>query len=263
VTDVTFDFAGRHAFVTGAGGGIGLQVASDLVRAGCHVVAFDMKPDPGDLPSGPGRLEYVQGDLGNAQQVADAIGVAAAERLDFVVNAGGIALWYDTLKAKDGSIVDIDMGVWEKTMTVNLLGSVHVARAAVPHMIEGGGGSLVFISSVVGARSMDNLMKSGPIDAYQVSKAGVISLSRTLALTYGPKNIRSNTVCPGAVWTPMTASIYEDPVRVKAMEERTPLLRIGRPADISNACLFLLSDRASFVTATDMMVDGGLMAKVC
>jgi NAD(P)-dependent dehydrogenase (short-subunit alcohol dehydrogenase family) len=109
---------------------------------------------------------------------------------------------------------------------------------------------------------MDNVMEHGPLDAYQVSKAALISLSRGIALTYGRKGIRSNTVCPGAVWTPMTAAIYEDPARVEAMKQRTPLPQIGTAQNIADACLFLLSDRASFITGTDLMVDGGLMTKL-
>lgn len=263
MSEVSFDFTGRKAFVTGAGGGVGFQVASDLVSAGCAVIAFDVKSEPENFPSGPGSLAYVRGDLCDPMAVEAAMNSQGIQNLDFVVNAAGVALWYDNLEAKDGSIVDIDMTVWEKTMQVNLLGAVHVVRAAIPKMLASGGGSLVFIASVVGARSMDNLMKTGPIDAYQVSKAGVISLSRSLALTYGRRGIRSNTVCPGAIWTPMTASIYDDKNRVQAMSERTPIPRIGMPEDISYACLFLLSDGSEFVTGTDMMVDGGLMAKVC
>ena len=105
-------------------------------------------------------------------------------------------------------------------------------------------------------------MEGGPLDAYQVSKAGVISLSKSLAITYGPKGIRSNTICPGSVRTPMTESIYQDPARVSAMEARTPVQRIGTPEDVSSATLFLLSDQASFITGTDLVVDGGLMAKL-
>jgi 2-keto-3-deoxy-L-fuconate dehydrogenase len=120
----------------------------------------------------------------------------------------------------------------------------------------------VHIASVAGARAMDNVLDDGPLDAYQVSKAALISLSKSIALTYGRRGIRSNTICPGAVWTPMTDHIYQDPARIKAMESRTPIPQVGTPQNIADACLFLLSDKASFVTGTDLMVDGGLMAKL-
>jgi NAD(P)-dependent dehydrogenase (short-subunit alcohol dehydrogenase family) len=96
------------------------------------------------------------------------------------------------------------------------------------------------------------------MDAYQVSKAGLISLSRAIALQYGPARIRSNTICPGAILTPMIQPLYDaDPDRAERMARRTPLRRLGTPADISSACRFLLSDDASFVTGIDLVVDGG------
>lgn len=251
------NFAGKKAFVTGAGGGMGFQVAHDLVAAGCMVTAVDIKPDPGGFPGGPGRIAYLQGDLRDVGFINRAVDRAASDGLDFVVNAAGVAMM-----KRDGSIVDIDLDVWDQTMQVNLLGPVHIVRRAVPHMLRGKGGVFVHVASVAGARAMDNVMEHGPLDAYQVSKAALISLSRGIALTYGRKGIRSNTVCPGAVWTPMTAAIYEDPARVEAMKQRTPLPQIGTAQNIADACLFLLSDRASFITGTDLMVDGGLMTKL-
>lgn len=262
MTELRFDFAGRGAFVTGAGGGIGQRIAGDLVRAGCTVTAFDLKPSPDGFPEGPGALTYLRGDVTDAGAVEAAFERAAFERLDFVVNAAGVALWHGGPDQCDGPVAEIDMGVWDRTVQINLLGAVHVVRAAVPHLLRWGGGALVHIASVAGARSMENAMEGGPLDAYQVSKAGIISLSKSLAITYGPQGIRSNTVCPGSVRTPMTEAIYRDPARVSAMAERTPVKRIGTPEDVSSAALFLLSDQASFITGTDLIVDGGLMAKL-
>jgi NAD(P)-dependent dehydrogenase (short-subunit alcohol dehydrogenase family) len=96
------------------------------------------------------------------------------------------------------------------------------------------------------------------MDAYQVSKAALISLSRGLAMALAGDGIRSNTVCPGAIETPMLAGIYAaDPARRERMRARVPLRRIGRPRDVADACLYLLSDEASYVTGTDLVVDGG------
>ena len=122
---------------------------------------------------------------------------------------------------------------------------------------------MVHIASVVGLRNMENILVNGPIDAYQASKAGLTALSRSLSMQLGPEGIRSNTICPGAVLTPMTAPTYEaDPSRADAMVARTPLGRLGMPEDIAHACLFLLSDKASFITGIDLVVDGGIMAKL-
>jgi NAD(P)-dependent dehydrogenase (short-subunit alcohol dehydrogenase family) len=102
-----------------------------------------------------------------------------------------------------------------------------------------------------------------PLDAYQVSKAAVVSLSRSLALQLGPEGIRVNTVCPGAILTPMIEPLYtHDPARRTNMEQRTPLRRLGMPEDIANAVSFLLSEQASFITATDLVVDGGWTAQI-
>ena len=170
-------------------------------------------------------------------------------RLDYVVNAAGVG-WFD----RDGSLVDIEPGVWGRVLDVNLTAAMHVSRCSIP-LMRGAGGALVHVASVAGLRNSD-----GPMDAYPVAKAGLISMSRAIALTYGPDSVRSNTVCPGAILTPMIEPLYAaDPARRRRMEQRTPLRRLGTPGDVSAACLFLLSDAASFVTGIDLVVDGGWM----
>jgi NAD(P)-dependent dehydrogenase (short-subunit alcohol dehydrogenase family) len=115
---------------------------------------------------------------------------------------------------------------------------------------------MVHIASIAGLRGMDD-----PMDAYQVSKAGLISLSRGLAIALAGEGVRSNTVCPGAVDTPLVADIYaEDPRRRDRMAARTPLGRLGTAADVAEACLYLLSDAAGFVTGTDLVIDGGWLS---
>lgn len=257
MTTTKHDFSGTHAYVTGAGGGIGHEIASQLVRAGCTVTAFDLKADPGDFPAGPGSIRYVQGDILDEAALAASFAGLEKTGLDFIVNAAGVILW-----EREGSVVDVDMNVWEKTMGINLMGALRVCRLGVPLMLGKGKGAIVHIASVVGIRSADNAMEDGPADCYQVSKAALISMSRGLALAHGRNGIRSNTICPGAVWTPMTDGIYQNPARITKMENRTPSHTIGRPADIAQACMYLLSDDASFVTGTDLVVDGGLTAKL-
>ncbi|MCZ6721587.1 MAG: SDR family oxidoreductase [Proteobacteria bacterium] len=253
------EFKGKAALVTGAGGGMGFRIAHDLLTEGADVTMVDVKADPDDWPGGGGSGRYVQGDLTDAPFIERMVDEAfeAYGRLDCVVNVAGLAL-----VGVDTSVLEMDLAIWEKIMKINLMAPVLITRRAVPHMRRSGGGALVHIASVVGCRSMDNTMKDGPMDAYQVSKAGLISLSRSLAITLGGDKIRSNTICPGAVRTPMTEIYYQRPERVSAMEERTPLHRIGTPEDIANATLFLLSDKATFITGTDIVVDGGLLAKL-
>ena len=241
-------FSGRVAFVTGAGGGMGGRIAADLTQAGVRVFAADVKEPPPD-PGGP-AYTYWRFDVTEEARVADALGevFATCGRLDYVVNGAGVG-WFD----RDGSVATIDRGVWDRVLDVNLTAAMLVCRHALPLVRRSGGGAFVHLASVAGLRSADD-----PMDAYQVSKAGLISLSRALALQYGPVGIRSNTICPGAILTPMIQPLYdEDPARADRMAARTPLRRLGTVADISSACRFLLSDEASFITGVDLVVDGG------
>ena len=248
----------RVALVTGAGSGIGFHVARDLVVSGARVALTYHKVRPDAWPGESDKRLPLQGDLADkefcracVERTVDAFG-----RLDYVVNAAGVFM-----PGLDGSVVDMDLDIWHRIMAVNLMAPVLVTRQAVPHIRRAGGGALVHIASAGGVRTIDNQMQDGPADAYQVSKAGLISLSRSLAITLGKDNIRSNTISPGSIATPMTAGIYSRPDRVGAMEARTPLHRIGTPDEVSAACLFLLSDDAAFITGVDLYVDGGLLAK--
>jgi NAD(P)-dependent dehydrogenase (short-subunit alcohol dehydrogenase family) len=243
-------FDGRVAFVTGAGGGMGRRIAADLSRAGARVFAVDVKEPPEPGPDGAAGCTYWRFDVTQEEQVAGALAEvgAACGRLDYVVNAAGVG-WFD----RDGSVASIDRAVWERVLDVNLTAAMLVCRHALPLIARTGGGAFVHVASVAGLRTADD-----PMDAYQVSKAGLISLSRALALQYGPQRIRSNTICPGAILTPMIQPLYdEDPARAERMANRTPLRRLGTVADVSSACQFLLSDEAAFVTGTDLVVDGG------
>jgi NAD(P)-dependent dehydrogenase (short-subunit alcohol dehydrogenase family) len=241
----------RVAFVTGAGGGMGHRIAADLAAAQVRVFAVDVKEPPAPGPDGPARpVTYWQFDLTEERRVADALAevYATCGRLDYVVNAAGVG-WFD----RDGSLVSIDSEVWRRVLDVNLTAAMLVCRHAVPLLLDTGGGAFVHVASVAGLRTSDD-----PMDAYQVSKAGLISLSRALALQYGPARIRSNTICPGAILTPMIQPLYDqDPARAERMAARTPLRRLGTVADVSSACRFLLSDDSAFITGIDLVVDGG------
>ncbi|HKV22047.1 MAG TPA: SDR family oxidoreductase [Mycobacterium sp.] len=237
------------ALVTGAGGGIGLATAARLAADGVAVFASDVKPRPPDLPANVG---YVAFDLLTGDP-ADLLATLPISALDYLVNAAGVAFF-----ERDGSVLDTDEWVWDTTLGVNLHAVRHLTVAAVPLLRRGVGKSIVNIASTAGVRGMDS-----PLDAYQVSKAAVVSLSRTLALQLGPEGIRVNTVCPGAILTPMIEPLYqEDPARRTNMEQRTPLRRLGMPTDIADAVAFLLSEQASFITATDLVVDGGWIAQI-
>lgn len=241
----------RIALVTGSAGGIGTAIVTRLAEGDCRVIATDVRgKDDVDLP---GSVEYLPFDLLNDPAVDRLFAPVDDHGLDYLVNAAGIALFDD-----DGSMLDTPEDVWDKTLGVNLHALRRVTAAAVPHLRRGQGRSIVHVASTAGIRGMDS-----PLDAYQVSKAAVVSLSRSLALQLGPEGIRCNTVCPGAILTPMIDVLYErSPERRADMENRTPLRRLGLPRDIAGAVAFLLSDDAAFITATDLVVDGGWTAQI-
>lgn len=250
-------FADKVAIVTGAGGGIGLAVACELARRGAQVEALDIKaPEGKDLPD---RLVFTHIDLRDEAMVAQTVEAIGAHhgRVDYLVNCAGICLF-----ERDGSVLEADHGALELTLDVNLNGLIRMVRASVPFMRKAGGGAMVHIASVVGLRNMENILEGGPADAYQLSKAAVVSLSRSLAMQLAGENIRSNTICPGSIVTPMTEGIYAQSARVEAMKARTPLRRLGRPEDVAAAAAFLLSDEAGFITGIDLPVDGGILAKL-
>lgn len=256
-------FTDKTAIVTGAGGGMGLAIASDLVSRGAHVVGVDLKEVPDDFPT---RARYVRGDVSDSEvapaAVETAIVTSSNGTVDFLVNAAGVA-WFNEPGLPepphlDGPIVDVDRDAWQRVLDINLTGPMLFARSVLPIMRKRGGGSMVHIASIAGLRLAD-----GALDAYQVSKAGLISLSRAIAAQYGPEGIRSNTVCPGAITTPMIAGIYQnDPARAASMAQRVPLRRVGNTADVSSAVTYLLSEAASFVTGTDLVVDGGWLTNM-
>jgi len=241
------DFDSKVAVVTGAAGGIGYETAAMLVTEGAEVVMIDVK-EPATLPNGAGRVRFEQGDVTDwpfIQAVFDGL-----KRLDHLVNAAGVLLF-----GKDVSAIDIDMQVWDRVMDINLKSMVLTMKAAVPLMQGGRGGSIVNIASIQCLRGDPK-----PQDAYQASKAGVIALTKSIAVQYARAGIRANSLLPGQTWTPLQERWDRDPAAAKLAAEHVPLGRVGRAEDMAAAVLFLLSEKASFITGTELVVDGGVMA---
>ena len=241
-------FAGRTAVVTGAGGGMGLQIARDLLAAGAMIAGIDLK----DRPDALDDALYHQGDVSDDGFVGQAIGSVFAEtgRLDYLINTAGV-LWF----GRDCSLLDVELEVWNRVIAINLSGCMLTARHAIPLMQKTGGGAMVHFSSTQCLRGDDK-----PQDAYQVAKAGILALSRSIAIQFAKDQIRSNVILPSATETPMQARWQNDPQLKQATAAGVPLGRVGTAEDMANACLFLLSDAASFITGTELLVDGGRMA---
>jgi NAD(P)-dependent dehydrogenase (short-subunit alcohol dehydrogenase family) len=243
-------FEGKAALVAGAGGGMGLAIANDLITAGANVCLADIKPRPDDIRAGPGTSFYRQGDLTDEAVVAETLAetVAAFGRLDYLVNTVGV-LWFE----RDSSLLEIDLETWDQVLDINLRSHMLTARHAVPHLREAGGGAIVLFSSIQALRG-DRLAQ----DAYGASKGALRSLSKSIAIQFAADNIRCNVILPGATLSPMQARWQgkEDEVA-----RHIPLGRVGTPQDQADACLFLLSDKASFITGAELIVDGGITAE--
>jgi NAD(P)-dependent dehydrogenase (short-subunit alcohol dehydrogenase family) len=237
------NFAGKNALVTGAAGGMGARIARDLTAAGARVTGIDLAPRP------EGLAHYVQGDIADETAVARAAAEAAQGGLDYLVNAAGV-LWFE----RDRSLLDIELEVWDRVIRINLTGCMLAARHAIPWM-QRSGGAMVHISSTRCLRG-----DPAPQDASQVAKAGFLALSKSIAVQFACNNIRSNVILPSATASPMPARWQADPELERRTAAANPLGRVGTTQDMANACLFLLSDRAAFITGTELLVDGGRMA---
>jgi NAD(P)-dependent dehydrogenase (short-subunit alcohol dehydrogenase family) len=247
-------FTQKVAFVAGAGGGMGLAIANALIEQGCHVGMADLKSVPDGIMPGPGDYLYKEGNLSDDDFAHSAVNETASTfgRLDYLINTAGV-LWLD----RDKSVVEMDMDVWDQVMTINLKTFALTSRYAIPHMQSAGGGSIVHFSSI------DATGGDAPAqDAYGASKAAVIRLAKSLAIQFAGDNIRSNVILPGPTMTPMQER-WEGNAEAQAnVAGFVPLGRLGTPKDMADACLFLLSDQASYITGVEIPVDGGIKARV-
>ena len=173
------------------------------------------------------------------------------KRIDYLVNTAGV-LWFD----KDVSAVNIDDKVWDKVFQINLKSMVFLSKLIVPKMIKNKFGSMVHISSIDALSGDDK-----PQDAYGASKAAMIRLSKSFAIQFARNKIRSNVILPGPIDTGMQVRWKKNPKAKKNLEKFIPLNKVGKPEDISNASLFLLSDQANYITGTELIVDGGITSK--
>ncbi len=247
-------FKNKCAFVAGAGGGMGLAIARALIEKGCRVGMADLKPEPEGIGGGADGHIYFEGDLSDQAFVERAVN-ATADRfggLDFLVNTAGV-LWLD----RDKSVTDMDMDVWDRVMAINLKSFALTARYAVPHMKANGGGAMVHFSSI------DATGGDAPAqDAYGASKAAVIRLTKSLAIQFAGDGIRSNVILPGPTMSPMQERWHDDDDAQARVAGFVPLGRLATVDDMADACLFLLSDQARYITGVELPVDGGITARV-
>jgi 3-oxoacyl-[acyl-carrier protein] reductase len=240
----------KVVIVTGGASGIGLATARRFALEGCKVASWDVKD--GEAQGGGGIFQKV--DVTSAASVESALEEVTA-RLGTVyvlVNNAGILRDGQLVKYKDGSLAGVmSDDQFDAVIGVNLKGVFTCTRAAVPRMVQGGGGVILNASSVVGLYG--NFGQTN----YVAAKAGVIGMTRVWARELGKYQIRVNAVAPGFISTDMVKQIPEKVLQ--GMVGRTPLGRMGQPEDIANAYAWLASDQASFITGTVLSVDGGVV----
>jgi len=259
-------FSGRVALVTGAASGIGKATAERLAREGAAVAVVDRREEEARetaaaiTASGGRAVAYTTNVASSAEveALADAV-TGELGPVDVLANVAGIG---DT--AGQETIAALDDGRWHAVLAVNLSGPFFLCRAVIPSMVERGHGAIVNVSSLAG-RSKSAL---GGL-AYSTSKAGLLGLTRHLAFDYGPRGIRVNAICPGAVDTPMLraggGAAARTPAEEAARRERLaayqyfmPIKRISTPAEQAAAIAFLASDEASYINGVALDVNGGL-----
>ena len=245
---------GKVALISGGARGMGAEEARIFAREGAKVIIGDISEGEGkavkaQIAEAGGQALFVRLDVTEESDWTNAVNQAVSRfgKLDILVNNAGISSRAFT----DDTAID----AWDKIMEVNSKGVFLGTRAAVPKMLEAGGGSIVNISSIMGL-----VGSAGGHPAYNASKGAVRIFSKAMAVRHGKDDIRVNSVHPGFM-PPMASGIAYDQEQRRGSLEQTPLGREGRIEEVANAVLFLASDEASYITGAELAVDGGFTAK--
>jgi len=250
---------GKVVIVTGAAAGIGRATALRFAQEGARIAAWDVSDGKAgelvlELEAASGEAMFAKVNVGDGAAVAEAVAAVIARwgRIDVLVNNAGIVRDAQLVKVKDGAVVStMTDEAWDAVINVNLKGVFLCTRAAVPHMVAGGGGVVLSASSVVGLYG--NFGQTN----YAATKGGLITMTRTWARELGKFKIRVNAVAPGFIATEILSAMPEKVI--DNMVAHTPMGRMGKPEDIANAYVWLASDAASFVHGAVISVDGGLV----
>lgn len=244
---------GKVAIITGGVQGIGRGTALRCAREGAKIVVGDLQADEttvDEIRAAGGEATHVVMDVRERADCRRLVSTAVETygRLDLVGNIAGVT---NTLGPDD--VVNLDDAGWDHVVGTDLRGVWLVMQAAIPAMIESGGGSIVNIGSMAALKGLENLA------AYSAAKGGVVSLTQQVALEYGPKNIRCNCICPGTILTPILANTTDS--MLENFKEAHIIKRLGEPEDIAAAVAFFFSEDSSFCTGEILPVDGGWNTK--
>jgi len=249
----------KVAIITGAGSGQGRAAAILFAKEGAKVVVSDWKPELGDetvamVRKDGGEAIFVRTDVSESADVQNLIRqtIATFGRIDILYNNAGVG-FSSPLSMSD--VINTPEADWDRVIAINLRSMYLTAKYGIPEMIRSGGGSIINTASIAA------LIGSEAAHAYTAAKGGMVALSRALAVEFGPKNIRVNCICPGAIDTPMIAPVV-DPLKKSGQPFMTsPIRRLGTPEDIAQCALYLASDESGFVTGATIVVDGGYTAQ--
>ena len=250
---------GKVAIVTGTARGIGKAIARQFGAEGALVVGVDLLADLGEQASAEvrasgGRMSFQAGDISKEADVRRIVKAVRDEhgRVDILVNNAGIQ--------KEAPLTEVTVEDFHAVVNVNLLGAVLFCREVLPGMVARRSGAIVNMSSVLG------WVADPLLPVYGATKAGLLGLTRNIAITYGPDGIRCNAICPGDVDTELNQVYFQahpDPVAFRGrVEHEYPMRRIASTDEVARVAVFLASDDASFVSGTHMMVDGAILARI-
>jgi NAD(P)-dependent dehydrogenase (short-subunit alcohol dehydrogenase family) len=249
---------GKVALITGAGMGQGREAALLFAKEGARVVVCDVNERAAadtarTIGRRGGTALAVVGDVGREQDVERMVadGVRKFRALHVLYNNAGV-LWKD----RDRSVLETSSDDWDRVQAINLKGPFFVTKHGIPHLVRAGGGSIINIGSVSALAGFTVAQ-----DSYTSAKGALIALTRSLAIQFARQNVRCNIIHPGIIETPMQAPYLKDPAKRRSFEESIPLGRIAQPREIAQVALFLASDESSYVTGTEIVVDGGFMAQ--
>lgn len=237
-SEVSFDYRGRTVLVTGGTSGIGAGIAAAYAEAGAEVIITGTRATAQDYPQDLSRYRYLALDVTDSEQIAKV--AAALDSLDILVNNGGAALMGD------------DPELFERSVIMHLTSAYRLAHATQPLLAKS-----AFGGNVIGIASMTSFFGVPVVPGYGAAKAGLVQMSKTLAIAWAEANIRVNAVACGLIATPMTQAVVDDQTMRQATLARTPQKRFGSPSDVAGAVLFLTSQAAGFITGQTLVVDGG------
>ncbi len=255
-------FDGKVGLVTGAGSGIGRATAIGFAQRGGTIAVADINEENAnkvvaEIKSAGGKALAIVADVTRSADIDRMIAQTTSElgRLDFLHNnAFGLPAAQASIQVA-ARTADVEDGVWDHMIDLGLTAVFRAMKRAIPEMRAHGGGAIVNTASISGLRA------DYGIAAYNAAKAGVINLTRVVAIEYARHGIRANCICPGAIDTPLLAPALEQPGFADKFNEAIPMGRLGRPEEMANVVLFLASDLASFVTGAAFVADGGQTAK--